>query len=167
VNPAYSMRTYPKRPLRTMSALGVHRGKAALSCGCKSHPATAPTGSKEMERGGEQWEIVSLPAEAEAGDLLGRKQGEWLWDDDYGYAAFLRHKKANQIPRNWSALYQQRPAPETGDYFKAEWFRTYVSEPPRGTLNVYGGSDYAVTSRGPLPITLATKPIDQQIDLAA
>jgi predicted phage terminase large subunit-like protein len=102
----------------------------------------------EMERGGEQWEIVSLPAEAEAGDLLGRKPGEWLWDDDYGYAAFLRHEKANQIPRNWSALYQQRPAPETGDYFKAEWFRTYVREPPRETLNVYGGSDYAVTSRG-------------------
>jgi predicted phage terminase large subunit-like protein len=102
----------------------------------------------EMERGGEQWEIVSLPGEAEAGDLLGRKPGEWLWDDDYGYAAFLRHEKATQIPRNWSALYQQRPAPETGDYFKAEWFRTYVSEPPRSTLNVYGGSDYAVTSRG-------------------
>jgi hypothetical protein len=87
-------------------------------------------------------------ADSEAGDLLGRKPGEWLWDDDYGYAAFLRHEKATQIPRNWSALCQQRPAPETGDYFKAEWFRTYVSEPPRETLNVYGGSDYAVTSRG-------------------
>jgi predicted phage terminase large subunit-like protein len=59
-----------------------------------------------------------------------------------------RNLQATQIPRNWSALYQQRPAPETGDYFKAEWFRTYVSEPPRSTLNVYGGSDYAVTSRG-------------------
>jgi hypothetical protein len=45
-------------------------------------------------------------------------------------------------------LYQQRPAPETGDYFKAEWFRTYASEPPRQTLNIYGGSDYAVTSHG-------------------
>jgi hypothetical protein len=38
----------------------------------------------EMERGGEQWEIVSLSAEAEAGDQLGREPGEWLWDDDYG-----------------------------------------------------------------------------------
>jgi hypothetical protein len=25
---------------------------------------------------------------------------------------------------------QQRPAPETGDYFKEEWLRTYSSEPP-------------------------------------
>ncbi len=57
-----------------------------------------------------------------------------------------RQEKATQLPRNCSALYQQRPAPETGDYFKAEWFRTYTSEPPRQTLNIYGGSDYAVTS---------------------
>jgi predicted phage terminase large subunit-like protein len=101
-----------------------------------------------MESGGERWDIVSLPAEAEAGDLLGREPGQWLWDDAYGYGDFLRHEKATQLPRNWSALYQQRPAPDTGDYFKAEWFRTYTSEPPRQTLNIYGGSDYAVTSHG-------------------
>jgi len=64
------------------------------------------------------------------------------------YGDFLRHEKATQLPRNWSALYQQRPAPETGDYFKAEWFHTYTREPPRETLNIYGGSDYAVTSHG-------------------
>src|ERR1700704_6661510 len=102
----------------------------------------------ERERGGEPWEIVSLPAEAEAGDLLGREPGQWLWDDAYGYGEVLRREKATQLPRNWSALYQQRPAPETGDYFKEEWFRTYVTEPPRDTLNIYGGSDYAVTSNG-------------------
>lgn len=56
--------------------------------------------------------------------------------------------KATQLPRNWSALYQQRPAPETGDYFKQDWFRTHTSDPPRETLNVYGASDYAVTSDG-------------------
>jgi predicted phage terminase large subunit-like protein len=102
----------------------------------------------DMARGGEAWDIVSLPAEAEADDLLGRAPGQWLWDDPYGYADFLRQEKATQLPRNWSALYQQRPAPETGDYFKEEWLRTYASEPPRATLNIYGGSDYAVTSGG-------------------
>jgi hypothetical protein len=99
----------------------------------------------EMERGGERWDIVSLPAEAEAGDLLGREPGQWLWDDAYGYGERLREEKATQLPRNWSALYQQRPAPDTGDYFKAEWFRTYTRDPPRETLNIYGRSDYAVT----------------------
>ena len=66
---------------------------------------------EEMKHGGDKWEIVSLPAEAEDNDLLGRKPGEWLWDDEYGYGDFLRHEKATQIPRNWSALYRQRPTP--------------------------------------------------------
>jgi predicted phage terminase large subunit-like protein len=46
------------------------------------------------------------------------------------------------------ALYQQRPAPETGNYFCDDWFRSYVKSPERSTLNVYGGSDYAVTADG-------------------
>lgn len=102
----------------------------------------------EMARGGDQWEILSLPAEAEAGDAMGRKPGEWLWDDAYGYGDFLRHEKATQIPRNWSALYQQRPTPDTGDYFRAEWLKPYDKVPARNTLTIYGGSDYAVTADG-------------------
>jgi hypothetical protein len=53
----------------------------------------------EMESGGERWDIVSLPAEAEAGDLLGREPGQWLWDDAYGYGERLREEKATQLPR--------------------------------------------------------------------
>jgi predicted phage terminase large subunit-like protein len=103
----------------------------------------------ESARTGNRWQVLSLPAEAEADDPLGRSPGEMLWDDDdYGYAAVLRREKATQIPRNWSALYQQRPAPETGDYFRDEWFHPYVYPPERSTLNVYGGSDYAVTADG-------------------
>lgn len=102
----------------------------------------------EMAKGGDQWEILSLPAEAEANDPLGREVGEFLWDDEYGYGNFLRHEKANQTPRNWSALYQQRPAPESGDFFKAEWLRAYITAPDKETLSVYGASDYAVTSDG-------------------
>jgi len=104
----------------------------------------------EMERGGDEWEILSLPAQAEENDPLGRRPGEWLWHDDaeYGYAKFLEHEKRTQPPRNWSALYQQRPAPETGDYFKAEWLRSCNQLPPRDTLKIYGASDYAVTASG-------------------
>ena len=85
--------------------------------------------------------MLSLPAEAEPGDPLGRQPGDWLWDDEYGYGRFLAREKATQLPRNWSALYQQRPAPETRDFFKEEWLRTYVSQPPRGTLIVVIGVD--------------------------
>lgn len=102
----------------------------------------------EMARGGDRWDILCLPAEAEDHDPLGRKPGEWLWDDAYGYGKFLRHEKATQTPRNWSALYQQQPAPETGDYFNAEWLKPYDRAPARDTLTVYGASDYAVTAEG-------------------
>jgi hypothetical protein len=36
------------------SALGVRRDKAALSSGCKSHPATAPAGSNRSSHGGNE-----------------------------------------------------------------------------------------------------------------
>lgn len=103
---------------------------------------------EEMSKGGDAWDILSLPAEAQDNDPLGRKPGEWLWDDHYGYGKFLRHEKATQLARNWSALYQQKPAPETGDYFKAEWLKPYDVVPDRKTLTIYGASDYAVTDGG-------------------
>ena len=103
----------------------------------------------EMACGGDQWEVVCLPAEAEENDPLGRQPGEFLWNDpNYNYAEFLEKQKAIQPARNWSALFQQRPAPESGDYFQVEWLRPYDRAPVREQLSVYGASDYAVTSDG-------------------
>ena len=47
----------------------------------------------------------------------------------------------------WAALYQQMPAPEEGDYFKAAWIKEGVP-PPLTEMRVYGASDYAVTANG-------------------
>jgi len=97
----------------------------------------------------EDWEVLSLPAEAEENDPLGRSAGEFLWSDgDYGYGGQLAELKGRTPARTWSALYQQRPAPEEGDYFKADWLRTCHKLPDQATLRVYGGSDYAVTADG-------------------
>ncbi|MFC0386866.1 phage terminase large subunit [Muricoccus vinaceus] len=102
-----------------------------------------------LEAQRERWRVVSLPAEAEEGDPLGRAPGEMLWaDDTYGYAASLARVKAEASTRSWAALYQQRPVPDTGDYFQAAWLHPADSLPDRTTLRVYGGSDYAVTSGG-------------------
>lgn len=95
------------------------------------------------------WHVISLPAEAEPDDPLGRKVGDWLWSDgSYGYGEQLSELKKNTPARTWSALYQQRPAPEDGDYFKAEWLKPYEKLPAKETMRVYGGSDYAVTADG-------------------
>jgi hypothetical protein len=37
-----------------MSVAGVRRDKAALSSGCKPHPATAPAGSNRSSHGGNE-----------------------------------------------------------------------------------------------------------------
>ena len=96
-----------------------------------------------------KWHVISLPAIAEANDQLGREVGEPLWDDDtYGYGEQIQELRKNTPARTWSALYQQRPAPEDGDYFKSEWLRPYEKAPPLDTMRVYGGSDYAVTADG-------------------
>lgn len=97
----------------------------------------------------EDWRVISLPALAEPGDLLGRAPGEPLWcDDDYGYGEQLRELSGNTPARTWSALYQQCPTPETGNFFKDEWLRPYTNAPERKTLVTYGGSDFAVTAAG-------------------
>jgi predicted phage terminase large subunit-like protein len=93
----------------------------------------------QQAAGGDKWEVVELPAINE--------EGEALWSDAYPIEALERIRKNSQ-PRFWSALYQQRPAPEEGDYFKSDWLRPYEKAPARETLRVYGGSDYAVTSDG-------------------
>jgi predicted phage terminase large subunit-like protein len=105
---------------------------------------------EEMENGGDQWHVLSLPAQAGENDVLGRKPGEFLWadDPDYGYGDLLKEQKATQLPRNWSALYQQSPVLDTVDYFKAEWLIPYDHAPPLDTLKTYGASDYATTKDG-------------------
>ena len=50
------------------------------------------------------------------------------------------------LPRHWAALYQQRPAPDEGNYYKREWWRYYDEKPKH--LRIYGASDYAVTDGG-------------------
>jgi predicted phage terminase large subunit-like protein len=93
-----------------------------------------------------KWEVISLPALAEDNDPLGREPGAPLWDDAYGYGAQLIELQKNTPARTWSALYQQRPAPEEGDYFLSAWLRPCDRLPDRETLRVYGGSDYAVSA---------------------
>lgn len=100
------------------------------------------------EHAHENWRVINLPAVAEGqSDPIGRSAGEALWPDQYPIEVLERIKLAVG-PRDWSALYQQRPRPDEGGYFKSEWLRTAESLPPRGTLKVYGGSDYAVTADG-------------------
>ena len=91
---------------------------------------------EQIERKEIKGRVISIPAIAEEGDPLGRKPGEFLWDEPtgYNYGAFLRARQRETSPMMWAALYQQRPAPEEGDYFKAAWLKPYEVTPPKETL---------------------------------
>lgn len=95
---------------------------------------------------GNDWYVLCLPAECDRlDDPLGRKIGDILWPEWFTKEFFAPYKRQ---ARTWSALYQQKPAPETGTYFEADWLRPVGSLPDRDTLSVYGASDYAVAADG-------------------
>jgi predicted phage terminase large subunit-like protein len=85
-------------------------------------------------KGGDKWEKLILPA------IL--SNGQALWPEWYPIDA-LNRTKAAIGPRDWSALYQQQPAPDDGTFFLKAWFKRHESPPER--CHVYMTSDYAVT----------------------
>lgn len=97
------------------------------------------SGWLQLEHKHEGWEVLNLPAID--------KDGKALWPEQYDVPALNRIKLAIGA-RDWSALYQQEPTPEDGNYFKADWLRPYEKAPALDTMRVYGGSDYAVTKDG-------------------
>lgn len=90
-----------------------------------------------LEQDAGQWDVLELPAINDA--------GEALWPAWYPVDT-LQRIKATVGPREWSALYQQKPQPDEGTFFKREWF----NEPSKtdGNFRYYGSSDYAVTDGG-------------------
>lgn len=96
---------------------------------------------REMEEGGDQWEIVRYPMEAEEDETY-RRKGDPLHPERYDAEAMAAIKRAVG-PRTWAALYQQRPTTDAGSYFKREMFHWYQGPPPRG-MPTYAAFDFAI-----------------------
>ena len=73
------------------------------------------------------WEVISLPALAEADDPLGRTPGEALWPERYTADDLAKFRTAS--PRWWAAMYQQRPIIGEGSIAKREYFPVVESIP--------------------------------------
>lgn len=78
---------------------------------------------------GDEWDLVSLPAIAVEGDLLGRAPGEPL-DPEVRPIADVRKRAAGLGSYLASALEQQDPTPEEGTDIKRAWFRIEDALPP-------------------------------------
>jgi predicted phage terminase large subunit-like protein len=114
-----------------------------------------------MEEGGEDaehWEVVEYPALAEQDEYIDLENREIIRDPYEVQETYRllrkRHtalhperydEKALRVLRNsvgvreWSAQFQQRPLPESGDFFKDEWFQYKKPESFRGMKNVMTG----------------------------
>jgi len=92
------------------------------------------------------WVRLRLPAIAEdADDALGRDVGDALWPENFDLGT-LASMRGIMLPRDWSALYQQRPVAAEGGRFKRAWFeRRHTAESLPSGLRLYAFVDWAVT----------------------
>lgn len=92
-----------------------------------------------------KWTIVELPAIAtgDETDVLGRKKGDVLWPG-FLTKEFLAGQKRLD-PEGFQALYQGRPAPPEGAFFKDNHVKTYTPEQLPDNLRFYAASDHAVS----------------------
>jgi len=91
-----------------------------------------------------KWKVLNLPAIAELGDPMGRKLGEALWPDRFPLPMLEAQKRID--PSGFMALYQQRPSPEEGAFFRAGWLKTYMAanRPKAEEMRIYAASDHAI-----------------------
>ncbi len=102
---------------------------------------TDPSNEHYNEEIAKQWKVVYFTAEAEDNDILGRKKGESLWPERFP-PEFFAPIKLNK-PESFYALWQGRPAPPEGSYFKANWIKTYTPKDLPKNLRYYAASDHA------------------------
>ncbi len=91
-----------------------------------------------------EWQVLRLPALAEADDPLGRTVGEALWPEWEDAAALLR-KRATIGERAWWSLFQQSPRPLQGSLFKVPRIEILDDLPENANGRVVRAWDFAAT----------------------
>jgi predicted phage terminase large subunit-like protein len=93
---------------------------------------------------------LGLTLRVQQNDLVraqfGTKPIAALWPERFSLEFLAKQKRLDK--RGFTALRMGKPAPEDGDYFKADWLVPYYSMddlPKR--LQMYGSSDHAVTEK--------------------
>lgn len=103
---------------------------------------TDPSNPCYSEEEAAKWKIINLPAISLDDDPLGRQPGEALWPERFDLEFLSAAKQLDA--RGFSALYQQRPTPDDGDLFRAEWLVHYEKSELPSDLRIYAASDHAI-----------------------
>lgn len=96
---------------------------------------------EDMKNGADEWDVLSLPAIDDNGNAL--------WPEKYPIERLNGIKSAltRVSMRDWESLYQQRPKPDEGTFFRREWFKRFsLGDEPK--VNKYQSTDFAVTDGG-------------------
>jgi predicted phage terminase large subunit-like protein len=99
-----------------------------------------------------KWTYINLPAifddprDFELADAMGVPRGGVLWPERFTVEHFASARRLN--PRGFSALYQGRPTPAEGAFFKEDHLFGYTLDemPPLERLTPYGSGDLAVST---------------------
>jgi len=116
----------------------------------------------QVDEGGDEWEILCLPALAEATpqasypsarhislppDPLRRPDGAPLWPEMFDLASLAQTASA-QGPYWFSAMYQQRPSPAEGMLFQRQNFRYFERTPDPLIVRIFTDSGERVFDLG-------------------
>lgn len=109
-----------------------------------------------LDKSGDDWRVLCLPAVAEVGDQLGRGVGEALWPERYplGRLDVIR----GEVGSYWfNALYQQRPQPVEGGLLRKSWLRFWGEGdlPPEHELVNFTGYDLAISRKESADFTVS------------
>ena len=103
---------------------------------------------------GQEWTVLNLPAICDSeDDPLGREIGEPLWPSRWPLEKMIEIK-GTQTPYWWSAMYQGRPAPASGNIYKRGWWKFW--QPPGaklGPVRIRAGDEGEIVRK---PIDLPT-----------
>jgi predicted phage terminase large subunit-like protein len=107
-----------------------------------------PTNPYFNQEEADSWRMINLPALAEEDDPLHRAIDEPLWPSRFDTSFLLDQRRSDA--RGFTALYQGRPTPAEGAFFKTDFIRTYnkMSDLPHvDAMRFYGASDFAVATK--------------------
>ncbi len=132
----------------TVASTRLHPGGGKICTQTRWHESDLTGRIEEqtaLEPDGEKWTKFTYPAIA-THDEKHRKKGEALHPERYPLLWLERRRLAMPV-RDWSALYQQNPVPDTGIVFDREWIKFYPDAEPPTNLKKYLASDLAISSK--------------------
>jgi predicted phage terminase large subunit-like protein len=88
---------------------------------------------------------LSVPTDPDVIEQFGKKPMSALWPGRKSLPLLAEAKQSD--PRTFGALYMGKPAPDEGEYFKADYLVEYDRKDLPKNLRKYGASDHATTKK--------------------